>query len=121
MKLHRDSRIVRWAWMMTPNSRIPNWTSLCEVFWRSVLVTPMQVLVLLAASPILLPAWIWMCYIDPPLLAWRDRRDQRRYERMKAKTAPVVKPVDAPSAWRVLWAGAKAVKGRVCPIVEITR
>lgn len=43
MNLKRNSRIVRWAYFTADN--IPYQTSLCPLFWRIVLLTPMKIIV----------------------------------------------------------------------------
>lgn len=122
MELKRDSRIVRWAYWEWFNHRPPARTTLCAIFWRALVLTPLQGLLVVVSAPIWIPVWVYDRYAFKPLTRWRTRRNQARWERERARyearrNAPP--PTPQPSAWRVLWEGAKAVKSKVCPFVTI--
>ena len=42
MTLNRESRLVRWAYLW--ESRIPDYTNLCALFWRVVWLSPVKIL-----------------------------------------------------------------------------
>jgi membrane protein YdbS with pleckstrin-like domain len=48
MTLSRESRLVRWAYFS--EERIPRQTSLCVLFWRVVLLTPLKLAWLVALA-----------------------------------------------------------------------
>lgn len=55
IQLHSTDRLVRWAYLGVDKYNRPNVTSLCEVFWRSVLLTPLKLIGLLAC-------YLGLCY-----------------------------------------------------------
>lgn len=123
VKLSANSRIVRWSyWRLF--SRTPSRTTLCRLFWRAVLVTPLQGVLVVVSAPFWVPVWVYCSYLQEHVDAWlrarmeaQWRRDRERYDR-KRQTS---QSADEPSAWRVLWEGAKSVKSKVCPLVEIVK
>lgn len=119
MELKRDSRIVRWAYWSWFSDR-PSRTTLCAIFWRAVLLTPLQGLLVIVSLPIWIPVWLYDRYASTPVTKWRRRRKAARRERDQAWwDARLNAPSPQPSAWHVLWEGAKAVKSKVCPLVTI--
>lgn len=125
MVLSKESRIIRWAYIL---DEPPFQTSLCVVFWRSVVWAPLICAALFVMSPIWLPVglvmWLWKRYCEGPLKAWERKRDQLYWEKYEAKILRKYdeskrKKEKAPSALTVLWAGVLAVKHRVCPLIFI--
>lgn len=126
MNLKRDSRIVRWAYL-TDDCSPPRLTSLCALFWRCVLWTPVRLTIALTVvgglvGGILLVAWkIWPVTVALAVIGlsvWAlirfdldDVRTDALDRRLDAATARVSRSV--------IWQGAKAVKSRVCPLVTI--
>lgn len=58
MKIKKTSLWIRWAYLPELLVRyaedLPDRTDLCSIFWRSVLLTPMVVVVLVILSPLIL-------------------------------------------------------------------
>lgn len=125
MQLKARSLVVRWAYLWSMDG-IPDQTSLCALFWRTVLVTPLKLLVPVIVLS-MVAAFIWL----KPLAAvasvvgmaaiagfgalmgyLADRHHDRRALRQMSDKG--TKP-------SVLIDGFYAVKGKVCPIVELTR
>lgn len=119
MKVDRYGRLVRWAYW--GEASVPFQTSLCVLFWRTVLWTPLKGATLLLVGGGLLylvgdAIWVtkgavivigalagWTLYA----LIWFLPRTFRRLADSTERS--------------VVWQGAKAVKGRMCPIVELER
>lgn len=118
MTLSEDSRIVRWAYLFYMRHGIPERTSLCAIFWRSVLITPLQLVVFVPIGAFILGVDLFDDHVGSRYRNWRYNRRQRR--RRRAVDAPLIVR-NEPSAFQVLWLGAKAVKQRVCPIVSIAK
>lgn len=124
MKLSKHSRIVKWAFLFS-GSHKPSRTSLCAIFWRCVFLTPFTVLSIGTFVGFIL-AQFWL----KPLQAFGvvatiaaligfgygcavidDRIKARRAERLeRLSTVRKISP---------LREGARAIKSRICPIVEI--
>lgn len=123
MQLSKSSKIVRWAYFTVGR---PKWTSLCSIFWLSMVVTPIAVVIMGLLLPIWGPIELWEKYCQKRWRAWRAYREDLAYERQRAayerevveRRLKLANPPE-PSAWQVLWQGAKAIKNKVCPIVEI--
>lgn len=132
MQLDRHGKLIRWAYLWEQHGP-PSRTSLCAVFWLSVLVTPVKLLTvttflasLIAVLFGVIPYWIVTVFVWYPLLmvplalsavalvaydiATHDRRadDESYIDRAMERL------VEAP-----LVQGALAVKRGICPIVEI--
>lgn len=118
MKLQSQSNIVRWAYLLRER---PFRTSLCALFWSAVLITPAMCIALVLISPVLLPVlgvrYVWTSCFRKPFRAWQTQRTQDEMRRYWAKYEERQKPKE-PSAFTVLFHGAKAIKNKVCPIVE---
>lgn len=121
MKLQSQSNIVRWAYLLRAR---PFRTSLCSLFWNAVLVTPATCLALVLISPILLPVlgvrYVWVAKCKTPFKAWQRQREAAEYKRwLERYNQKLQNPKsDQPSAFVVLFHGVKAIKNKVCPIVE---
>jgi amino acid permease len=115
MRLDRDALIVRWAYLFEKRSRWGWQTSLCALFWRAVLLTPLKLLLPLTAVAFL----GWAVYAN-------------LVETLKVvgimafifiTTAAIVGAIEVLKSdtvrESVVWQGAKAVKGKFCPIVQI--
>lgn len=115
MELSRDRRLVRWAFLSMTDDRkdqkLQFGCSLCELFWRAVLVTPMFCVtagvLLVAFSPFILPAYLWT-----------EKGGRERYNRARSRWLGPRRARIEPSWWDVLSDGAMAVKGKVCPLVR---
>lgn len=129
MKLSRESRIVKWAYLFDADSKIPDRTSLCEIFWRSVLYAPLKLLSLAVCVFVFVPAIIYRVgtWLITMLL-------QHSHQIIAAlvfvgmvvvvlTVFAILRRIGAVSGvtGSVLWQGAKAVKSKACPIVEIER
>ena len=114
MELSRDSRLVRWAYLTDTR---PNQTSLCALFWRSVLVSPCVAVVCVVISPIIGIVLFWRKYLDKPYHAYRRRQAQRANEKWYRKYEARQNHPPDPSAFKVLWLGLVAVKQKFCPII----
>lgn len=117
MQLRRDSRVVRWAYLW--ESSVPYRTSLCAIFWRTVLWTPLKMIAPLGIlSFCLRMAWLYPLdwaigtgvFIGIVLavgcIAWVQYRFEHR-------------DVWADKKPSVLRDGFRAVKSKVCPIVDL--
>lgn len=128
MELSRDSRIVRWAYL-TEKHKIPERTSLCVIFWRSVLGTPIVLLGLF----VWLPTIVLLAVYKLALLIWAHKGETLMVLGGIAALAIAIAAiviakraverarnyVGEPTAAHVLVSGAMAVKQRICPIVTI--
>lgn len=125
MKVRRESRVIRWAYFLSDRV-VPDQTSLCPLFWRVVLITPINIALPLAffgavgwllveafiKAPLVTGGIIAICAFAIAVgfsIAWVERALKKRAKRC----------VDA--APSVLFDGFRAVKGKVCPIVKIVR
>ena len=119
IQLNRDRKLVKWAYMgINP----PRATTICVLFWRTVLVIPSFLFLVVVLFPLWGPALFWNEFCEQPFLRWKRRRKQisidkwlARYERRLAKK----RLKGEPSVWSVLWSDLKTIKGKVCPIVEL--
>ncbi len=105
MKLQRYSRVVRWAYLV--EDKVPDRVSLCPLFWRVVLGSPLKAIfavpVFILLSPIIAVAWVLAKLRNLDAL---DRLSDNMIERYDNS---------------VIVQRAIAFKTRVCPIVEIER
>lgn len=117
MELPRESWIVRWAYL--GSQYVPERTSLCALFWRVVLVTPL----LISAFITLCGALAFMVYRHPQpaaavvgvaamtaicLLGGAALHDWREGKKDKPERPSVIRD------------GYRAIKRKVCPIVTLT-
>ncbi len=123
MKLNVDSKTVRWAYLF--GDYVPHQTSLCAIFWRCVLLTPLKLAFIVFIGSMLATLIIMLvklAYLNGAftaifvglvtglaVFAYLNRRS--RY-----KTGDSL--IDKVGEWPVIQ-GAKAVKGKICPIVEL--
>lgn len=126
MNLSRQSLIFRWAYFFDGRAkrRSIEQTSVCAIFWRCVLLTPLLILgIVLFVAAILNLVWTHPIPVLKGLASAatiigaivlianaQERRKRRREALAEAGF------VETPS---MLMAGAKAIKARICPIVEI--
>lgn len=120
MKLSRDSKLVRWAYFLSEQNP-PKHTNLCNLFWRTVLLTPLKLsaflcllgTVLLAALilPVMQLGW-WGLLVTPTVLGiiyiiffTVDRRSGRQTK--SQKPPGLVKEA------------IKAIKERYCPLITL--
>lgn len=124
MELNSNSWIVKWAYWPWFHAAPPNVTTLCGLFWRAVLLTPALGLGVAVLAPIWVPWWFFETRYGARFRDWQLRRERPTYERATARIKKEWDQLDhpgEPSAWRVLWEGAKAVKSKACPLVTIRR
>ena len=102
-----NSRLVRWAYWLDRkcDGSIPRRTNLCVLFWRTVLLTPLALLLIAATSPVWVPIYLLAHYIILPLM-----------ERLPAGTADEIE-----DKLGIVGDYLGAAKTRVCPIIEIER
>ena len=132
MFLNKTDKIVRWAYFTydpdNGHCKAPRLSSLCAIFWRSVLWTPLKLLfpltVLVAISGI---AWIHPkdffitvgiiagLLLAVVLIVWVH--DQ--FEDDESTIYLTTNNVKDTIAESVLWQGFKAVKSKACPLVYI--
>lgn len=124
MYLNRTDKIVRWAYFTyeptNGHCNAPKLSSLCAIFWRSVLWTPLKLLFPVAC----LVALCGVAWAKPKdfiegagivigvlglivLIAW-----------LSDNQGPIV-AVNEKLDDSVLWQGLKAVKSKACPLVYI--
>lgn len=122
IRLHRWSRLVQWAYLWEDG--VPYQTSICPLFWRTVLLTPLKVGVPLG---VLLLLVFWAVYYTRNMLfavviiigvvcgvgviTGVSELLSRAHRRLG-------------SAWReqsVVYQGFRSIKARMCPLVEIYR
>lgn len=124
-ELRRNALIIRWAYLWAGGA--PYRTSLCRLFWRTVLITPLKLLgcaacVAIIGAAIYVHPWRVACLLvglallvaicasiswlegHPKVQAWSRRREDRRHQSK------------SPS---VLIHGFRAVKAKMCPIVDL--
>lgn len=116
MKLKRESRLVKWAYFLADS--VPSRTSLCVLFWRVVLITPLKILFIGAVTflvgralfRIAEVAWAYPLHaaafltIVVSLLVYAYRRETS---------------IDPPES--VVLEYIRAKKQKVCPIIEIEK
>jgi ABC-type sugar transport system permease subunit len=112
MKLNRNSRAFKWAYLWE-NPYYVHHTSLCNLFWRTVLITPLKLAFpLVIAACLVVVAWseplntliVLAIVISLPTtcILWDGVR--RRYNNKEPG---------------IIVGGFKAVKSKICPIVSI--
>jgi hypothetical protein len=131
MVVARDSRLVRWAYFL--ESRKPYQTSLCALFWRTVLWTPMKVcamvgglgmilfvlfkgLLLAFAHAAVLGKFAVVGVIVAGIGIWLFK-PKRSGEDARAKRV-ATRAVDAIEN-SIIVQGAMAVKSKICPLIEL--
>lgn len=129
-----DGWVVQGAYLC--ESGAPNYTTLCELFWRCVLLTPGQCLTIailvsvIMVGPPAIIVWIGWMTIGAPLSVmviaptvalltvniWHEGSRERMSEsmrRIEPRIEAALEPIE-------LFAGmAVAVKKKMCPIVQI--
>ena len=120
MRISRNSLIIRWAYllMVVLGDPIPRQTSLCALFWRTVLITPLWIAIFVTAVLFVgflgYQAWLkpwealWaVIIITGPALVLLAGVETHDY--LTADT-------DSPS---IIRGGFRAVKDKLCPIVKL--
>lgn len=102
-----NSRLIRWAYWLDRkcDGGTPSAVSLCALFWRTVLLTPLALAVVALSSPLWVPIWALARFVFAPLL---DAIPDHTARRIEGKLG-------------VLADGLGAAKRKVCPIIEIER
>lgn len=126
MVVSRQSRLVRWAYFL--DSRTPEHTSLCALFWRTVLITPLKICMIIGGA-------ISITFLLA-MLGYEGFLNAALVGKVAVVTLPVVgicywlfKPrghLDAPAkraieaiTESVVVQGAIAVKSKICPLIEL--
>jgi hypothetical protein len=130
MKLNRDSKLVRFSYMLyNPiyqgyNSngrriygRVPLCTSLCFFFWQTFAFMP-AICLLILGIPCILGYAAWqnpfvagMALLASVFLIGVGTLTAYTYNRLKDRPTPTL--------IRVFVAGIKTIKSKVCPIIEL--
>lgn len=107
MQISRRSLLIRWAyWLDKKIGDPPPFTvTLCTLFWRTVLLTPLVLLLIGVFSPVWVPLWVTVRFVCVPLLRAVPDRAYRRIEVAGGAVGDVL----------------LAAKDRLCPLVQITR
>ena len=115
MKLAANNRLVRWAYWFDER---PDRTSICVLFWRSIIAAPLVALLAVSSIAIWGPILLWEKYGEKPYLAWVARREQAEYDRWVASCKKRLNNPPDPSALKILWLGLLSIKRKFCPIVD---
>jgi hypothetical protein len=125
MTLSYNSRIVRWAYFF--NSYVPSQTSLCKLFWKTVLITPLIGLGIGGVCGFLL--WL-ITYVGlykntkftlvsiafiGALILYVNFANKK----VKRAIEDTCESIGIKVQESILWQGMKAVKGKFCPIIQI--
>lgn len=134
MVLERHSRIVRWAYLHDKD--VPERTSLCAIFWRSVLWTPLGLFCKVAITIWTIGWLMWLAFLafDWAITNWPTTLRiltvvflgavlvvgcvvaTRITSWLRTQERPIRAIKESP-----IYQGAVAVKSKVCPLVEIRR
>lgn len=122
IRLHRWSRLVQWAYLWEDG--VPYQTSICPLFWRTVLVTPLKVGVPLGGL-LLLGFWT-VYYTHKVLFAVLVISGVVCAVGLIAGVCELFTRARGrlDGAWReqsVVYQGFRSIKARMCPLVEIYR
>lgn len=119
MKLNRKSKLIRWAYRDFPpftwvdwDDYIPDQTSICPLFWRTVLLTPFMCVGFLGLS---IFAVLYLSVVMPFILAFEGIKWCWSKVNRREST------IDEPSKINLITEYIKAKKSKVCPMVEIVR
>ncbi|MEE9401440.1 MAG: hypothetical protein V3V32_05430 [Dehalococcoidia bacterium] len=127
MKVNRESWLIKWAYLLKIQSDegVPYNTSVCALFWRCVVVTPIHVIIFLATlfGFGFMLAYPWMIYSFHNVLAvWTG------FAMLFVLIAGIATKEDDPytSGGELNFIGViaghyDAVHTKVCPIVTIER
>ena len=110
MILSRKSYLLRWAYWWEERWSRPDQVSLCLLFWRAFFIAPVMSAIIGGLVVILSPVWL-LCVIDEKFDGRTTRRRwlnamDAKYERFRPSRS-------------VFYQGVKAMKARVCPLIEI--
>lgn len=112
----RGTRLARWNRITLNSSR----TTLCFLFWNTVLFVPGFLICLAILSPVWVPIMLWQKYCHDRFEKWRDMRRELKYwrqiEKYRRRLEAQEKP---PSLLYLLWEWLKVMKNKVCPLVEM--
>ena len=115
MELRRNSWIVRWAYLFEYRRVWVRQTSICALFWRTVLLTPLKIAV--PSSVLVMLAFV--AYTHP----WNFLKALLLIGVIGLTTAAIVGIVEAADSGSIqrslVGRGITAIKDRYCPIVSI--
>ena len=135
MTVSSKSKLVRWAYLFEERhprydpktrsdiySNIPSRVSLCGLFWRSVLLTPVLLLIVLAVGGFVVGAIGIIFYRVPMIPVGIAFIAAGGYVLHLLLTKGVMDRIEVfaqPTRSSLLWQGLKAIKSKFCPIIEI--
>lgn len=123
MKLKKNSLLVRWAYLIDntvsanagdPNTRnrfkVPKTSNVCSIFWRSILFTPMAILLAVPSAMIgmMVIMVIGAGYLIRDIIIWARRKEAA--QRFGHKTDETLE---------VIGQGFKSFYKKACPLVDI--
>ena len=124
MELQKNGRAIRWAYMFEDFT--PCQTTLCAMFWRTVMITPLKLAFLASIISLVLYTvfWIpvhiwgwWGLLAFPGIITLLAGIPWISYEYTEWRSIRV----DAHKEPSVIIEGIKALKSRFCPIITIKR
>lgn len=145
IELSRDSKLVKWAYLLDSKSELEKYdvnysvhppvynlrpvrTSLCAIFWRTVLLTPLAIVAglgfviaggVLIISVLAVILKLFMAHKVIVLSATLGLLLAGALIAYKTEIEPYFLDTVDKAKSTVLVQGFKAVKGKVCPVVEI--
>lgn len=147
MILDRNSRLVRFGYLLNPpvyrwtpegrytkQTRVPLQTSLCAFFWRTFVFMPILCLSLLfiTVEGVITVIRFWQffllgCAIAGVTLGSVFLIVQAAQRQLMSKVlTPVGESFDRgvdriifSSGWKAFWGGVWAIKGKICPIIQL--
>lgn len=137
MTLAKESRLVRWAYWMEDDKKVPERTTLCAFFWRAFFYSPLIVvaaLVCVACLVVMLGrvAWWLIWYFNLVELAKFVRLMiavvvlsvavigiVAGISFVAKKAAEPVKPLGRRLRDSVFMQGVKSIKSKFCPLIEL--
>lgn len=119
MKVDRYGRLVRWAYWGAAS--VPFQTSLCALFWRTVLWTPLKGATLLLTGGSVLYVLGRLTWETKGLVPLAIALGVGVIWALIKFLPGTFRRIATRTDQSIVWQGAKAVKGRLCPIVELER
>ena len=122
MRISSDSKLIRYAYIFQQDWEIPEHTTLCRLFWRTVFITTVFLFLLSLAA-----GYISLWVVDPGptaaatvtfivIVAGMIVGDRYKAYRSRKRLAQENEPPAPPS---ILKETLYAVKNRICPIIYI--
>lgn len=109
MKLTRNSRLIKWAYLLERDYEIPDSTNVCALFWRVFLLTPLK-----CALFAVLITFLW------PIAFFEWLKTYRRAAFLfKHREFPTITLPGGGEAGWLAWRRIKDWKAGVCTTIEI--